>query len=78
MDPDQLFVKIANKEIPSQEMYSDEKVYALHDINPGAATHIFVIPRRHIKRITEAKGEDALLLGRMMLVENKITRQESI
>ncbi|MBI2422225.1 MAG: histidine triad nucleotide-binding protein [Candidatus Hydrogenedentes bacterium] len=78
MDPDQLFVKIANKEIPSQEVYSDEEFYAFRDINPGAPTHILVIPRRHIKRITDAGEEDALLLGRMILVANKIARQEGI
>ena len=30
-----IFCKIINKEIPSQEIYSDDKVFVILDINPA-------------------------------------------
>ena len=44
-----IFCKIAAGEIPSEEIYSDEKVYAFRDISPQAPVHILVIPRVHIE-----------------------------
>lgn len=78
MAEDTLFQKIANGEIPSEEVYSDDEFYAFRDVNPVAPTHILVIPRRPIPKITEASDEDAALLGRLLLVGNKIAAQEGL
>lgn len=75
---DCLFCKISRGEIPSTEVFSDEEFYAFRDINPGAPTHILVIPRKHIARIHEAEASDAALLGRMILCANKIAAGEGI
>ena len=73
-----LFQKIADKEIPSEEVYSDEDYYAFRDLNPGAPTHILVIPRKPIPKITDATEADAALLGRLFLVANKIAETEGL
>ena len=73
-----LFCKIAAGEIPSTQVYSDESYYAFRDINPGAPTHVLVIPRKHIARISDADQGDAELLGGMMLVANRIAAQEGL
>lgn len=78
MSEDCLFCKIARGEIPSTEVYSDEEFYAFRDIHPAAPTHVLIIPRKHIARISEAGEEDAGLLGRMFLCANRIARQEGI
>ena len=78
MAEDTLFQKIANGEIPSEEVYSDGEFYAFRDVNPVAPTHILVIPRRPIPKITEASEEDAALLGRLLLVANQIAAQEGL
>ena len=46
---DCLFCRIACGEIPSNEVYSDDKVYAFYDINPQAPVHVLVIPKAHIE-----------------------------
>lgn len=46
---DCLFCRIACGEIPSNEVYSDDKVYAFYDINPQAPVHVLVIPKSHIE-----------------------------
>lgn len=78
MAEDCLFCKIASGEIPSKEVYADEEFYAFRDINPGAPTHILIIPRRHIPRITDAVPADAPLLGRMILRANAIAANEGV
>ena len=78
MAEDCLFCKIAAGEIPSDEVYSDENFYAFRDINPAAPTHILVIPRKHIARITDAEENDRDALGGLMLAANSIARQEGL
>lgn len=73
-----LFQKIADKEIPSEEVYSDEEFYAFRDLHPGAPTHVLIIPRKPIPKITDATEEDAALLGRLFLVANKVAEQEGL
>lgn len=73
-----LFCKITRGEIPSDPVYSDDEVYAFRDINPGAPTHVLVVPRKHIARITEVDDADAGLLGRLLLRANDIARTEGI
>jgi histidine triad (HIT) family protein len=73
-----LFCKILNGDIPSDEVYSDDEFYAFRDIHPGAPTHILVVPRRHLSGVTEARTEDAVLLGRLILCANKIAEAEGV
>mgnify|MGYP006306502243 CR=1 FL=1 len=73
-----LFCKIAAGEIPSTEVYSDDELYAFRDINPGAPTHVLIIPREHIPKITDATPEHEALLGRMFLKGNEIAEREGL
>jgi histidine triad (HIT) family protein len=73
-----LFCRIASGEIPSTEVYSDDEFYAFRDINPGAPTHVLVVPREHIERISEATPAHEALLGRMLLRANAIAAAEGI
>jgi histidine triad (HIT) family protein len=58
-----LFCRIAAGEIPSKPVYSDDRVYAFHDIAPKAPVHFLVIPRKHIPRLADAGEEDERLVG---------------
>jgi len=78
MAGDTIFAKIARGEIPSTEVYSDDEFYAFRDVNPQAPTHILVIPREPIARITDIREDNAALLGRLFLVANKIAEQEGL
>ena len=44
---DCIFCKIVRKEIPSKGAYEDDLVYAFHDINPVAPTHILIVPKKN-------------------------------
>ena len=51
---------------------------AFRDIQPQAPTHILVIPRKPLKSLLEAKPEDSELLGHLLLVAQKVARNEGL
>jgi histidine triad (HIT) family protein len=70
-----IFGKIITREIPADIVYEDEHCLAFRDINPQAPTHVLLIPKKEIPRLTDAVAEDAALLGHMMLAAGKIAGQ---
>ena len=54
---DCIFCRIVAGELPSTEVLSTANTYAFRDINPGAPTHVLVIPREHVA--DNAAGLDA-------------------
>ena len=75
---DCLFCKIASDEIPSNKVYEDQRFVAFRDIDPQAPTHILIIPRRHIERLTDLTTAETELIGQMTLLANKIAQAEGI
>jgi histidine triad (HIT) family protein len=69
-----LFEKIVAREIPATIMYEDEMVLAFRDIKPQAPTHVLVIPKKPIPRISEAQPEDHQVLGHLMLKAAAVAR----
>ena len=47
LDPQCLFCKIIEGEIPADIVFRNENVVAFNDINPQAPTHVLVIPTVH-------------------------------
>ena len=73
-----LFEKIIARQIPARIVYEDEMVLAFRDINPGAPTHILVIPKKPISRIAEAIPDDHQVLGHMLLKAAAIAENEGL
>ena len=57
-----LFCKIIAGEIPCSKVYEDENVFAFRDINPQAAVHVLLVPKKHMKNILECDAETAAAL----------------
>ena len=53
-----IFTKIANGEIPSYKVASDDKHFAFLDINPVVPGHTLVIPRRESDYIFDLDDEE--------------------
>jgi histidine triad (HIT) family protein len=60
MDDACIFCRIASGAIPATLLYADEQVVAFPDVNPQAPTHVLVIPRRHLPRLSALPGSDPL------------------
>jgi histidine triad (HIT) family protein len=70
-----LFEKIIAREIPANIVYEDDRVLAFKDINPGAPTHVLIVPKKPIPRIAEAGAEDQQLLGHLLLKAAEVAKQ---
>ena len=75
---DCLFCKIAQKEISSQVVYEDDRVFAFKDINPQAPSHVLVIPRKHIPSLTEMQGTDYDLIADVFAAVNRIAKEMNL
>jgi histidine triad (HIT) family protein len=75
---DCIFCKIVTGEIPSDSVYEDEEIIAFRDINPQAPVHIIIIPRKHIASLSDLSQSDSALVGRMVMVANKLAKDEGI
>ena len=67
-----LFEKIINKEIPADILYEDDISIVIQDISPQAPTHLLIIPKKVIPKLSDATQEDQEILGHLMLVAGKI------
>jgi histidine triad (HIT) family protein len=75
---DCIFCKIIAGEIPSTQVYADDRVTAFRDINPVAPTHVLIIPQKHIETVNDLTPEDEALVGYLFTTAKKIAADEGI
>lgn len=73
-----VFQKILDRQIPATIVYEDAYCLAFRDLNPQAPTHVLVIPKRTIGRLSSADDSDAELLGRLLLAARDVARREGL
>ena len=76
--PDSIFTRIINRELPAEFVYEDDEIVAFRDINPQAPTHVLVVPRVEIPTVNDIEPGQAELIGKMVLVAQKIAAEEGI
>lgn len=64
-----IFCKIANGDIPSSTVYEDEDFRAFLDLGPATNGHTLIVPKKHVKDVTELDQETA---GKALLLAAKI------
>ena len=67
-----IFCKIANKEIPSEIVYENDKVLAFKDLDPHAPVHILLIPKEHINSIMDINETNIDILEHITMAAKKI------
>ena len=75
---DTIFGKIIRREIPANIVYEDDLALAFKDVNPQAPTHILVIPKKPIPRVSEAESDDQNLLGHLLLTAKKVAEEAGL
>ena len=53
-------------------MYEDDISFVIKDINPQAPTHLLIIPKKVIPKLSDSTIEDQEILGHLMLVAGKV------
>ena len=62
-----LFERIVARESPATFVYEDDVVAAFRDIRPVAPTHVLIVPKKTIPRVSSATPEDQQTLGHLLL-----------
>lgn len=70
-----LFSKIIAREIPADIVYEDELCVAFRDINPQAPTHVLLVPKEELPKLTDAEARHQALLGHLVITASKVARQ---
>ncbi|MFH1190442.1 MAG: histidine triad nucleotide-binding protein [Candidatus Omnitrophota bacterium] len=75
---DCIFCKIARKEIPAKIVFEGRKLLAFEDVNPQAPTHILIIPKDHIERVSDLAEGDARLIADLVLSAKSLAERKRI
>lgn len=78
MEPDCLFCKIVNRELPSDIVYEDDELVAFNDISPQAPTHILIIPKKHLATVNDLTEAEINLPGALVLRARALAAEKGI
>jgi histidine triad (HIT) family protein len=75
--PDEcLFCRIVRGEIPATIVAETPECVAFRDIDPKAPTHIVIVPRAHIRSLSDV--EDPLIVGQMARLASELAKSEGV
>ena len=75
-DPNCIFCKIIDKQIPANLIKEEKDYVVLRDINPQAPTHVLIVPRAHVANVT--LFEDAAGLGKLFQAAKDVAAMENL
>jgi histidine triad (HIT) family protein len=75
---DCLFCRIATREIPASIVYEDDHLLAFNDIDPQAATHVLIVPKRHIASLNDLQPGDDQIVGEIVRRAAAIAKERGI
>lgn len=73
---DCIFCKVVKKELPSTTVYEDDLTIVIKDVNPVAAVHLLVIPKKHIEEFMYLS--DDKLLGELRKVLQRMIDEQKL
>tara|TARA_B100000927_G_C16428506_1_gene454502 strand:+ start:52 stop:393 length:342 start_codon:yes stop_codon:yes gene_type:complete len=78
MENKSVFEMILSGDIESDIIYEDNKIFAIHDINPVAKVHILIIPKKKIPTMNELTEDDTDLIGNMFICAKQLAKKFNI
>ena len=78
LDSGCVFCKIISGDLPSREIYSDDRVMAFRDTSPVAKVHVLVVPKAHVTDLAEAEPQHDELLGHLMRAAAEVAKKTGI
>jgi histidine triad (HIT) family protein len=66
-----IFCKIIHGEIPSNEIYSDDKVFVILDINPANEGHCLLLPKHHYQILPQIPDD---LISYLSVIAKRTSR----
>ena len=78
LDPNCIFCKIIEEEIPAQIIYRDPNVVAFNDLNPQAPTHVLLVPTLHVANAAELAESSAVVMAALFKAAKQIADERSL
>ena len=73
-----LFCRIAQRQVPATIVAEDGETIAFQDVNPQAPTHLLIVPKTHIARVSDLTEATNHLMTNAVSLANRLARQQGI
>ena|SRR3989344_4877839 len=73
-----IFCKIAQKKIPSDFLFENERVLAFKDIRPSAPVHFLVIPKEHVQSIAHLEGNHKEIISELIFTAKDLAEKAGL
>jgi histidine triad (HIT) family protein len=78
LDPNCIFCKIIEGEIPADIVFRNENVIAFNDLNPVAPTHVLLIPTLHTENAVGVARNSATITADLFLAADQIATERGL
>jgi len=68
---------IAGK-LPCTKVFENERILAIEDIHPVAPVHVLIMPKKAIRDLQSADGEDFNLVAEILQVAQQIAEEKGV
>jgi histidine triad (HIT) family protein len=77
-DPECLFCKIVDGQIPATVVFRNDDVTVFRDVNPQMSTHVLVVPNEHVANTEALTESHDQLVGKMVRTAQEVAQQEGL
>jgi histidine triad (HIT) family protein len=78
LDPNCIFCKIIEGEIPADIVLRNENVVAFNDLNPQAPTHVLLVPTLHTENAAGIARISARMTAELFLAADEIAKERGL
>ena len=78
LDPNCIFCKIIEGDIPADIVLRNENVVAFNDLNPQAPTHVLLIPTLHTENAAVVARNSATITADLFLAADQIATERGL
>jgi len=78
LDPNCIFCKIIEGQIPADFVFRNENVVAFNDLNPQAPTHVLLVPTLHTENAVGLARNSATMTADLFLAADHIATERGL
>jgi len=78
LDPECIFCKIIEGQIPAEIIYRNDNVLAFNDLNPQAPTHVLIIPTLHAENAAAVAAISPTIIAAMHRAADEIAAEKGL
>ena len=78
LDPNCIFCKIIEGDIPADIVYRDANIVAFNDLNPQAPTHVLIVPTLHVENAAAVADASAVVTAAIFKAAKEIASQRGL